>query len=67
MIEGLKTQAAEITSRLTYGVGGFLVFGDWLDFLNDNAGAVGVGIAALTFLANIWFRVLELRERRNNK
>lgn len=47
---------AKAASTASYGVSGFLVAGDWLQFLNQNAAACGVILGFLTFCANIVFQ-----------
>lgn len=45
----LKTGIAKVVA---YSTSGTLVLGDYMDYLNDNAGAFGVLIGFCTFLVN---------------
>ena len=57
------TDAAQrLASGLTYTVSGGLVVGDVLQFLNNNAGAVGAVMAMATFVMN-WYYQHQRRKR----
>lgn len=49
---------AKAASAASYTVSGGLIAGDFLQFLNQNAAAVGVVLAFLTFVANVVFQYL---------
>lgn len=54
--------AQRLASGLTYAVSGGLVVGDVLQFLNNNAGAVGALMAMATFGMN-WYYQHQRRKR----
>lgn len=49
---------AKAASNASYVVSGGLIAGDWLQFLNQNAAAVGCILGFLTFMANLTFQWL---------
>ena len=49
---------AKAASNASYVVSGGLIACDWLQFLNQNAAAVGCILGFLTFMANITFQWL---------
>ncbi|WP_010323016.1 HP1 family phage holin [Marinobacterium stanieri] len=54
--------AQRVAAGLTYTVSGGLVVGDVLQFLNNNAGAVGAVMAMATFAMNWYYQ-----HQRNNR
>jgi len=48
-------------TKATYVIGGTLVVGDLMSYLDAHAKAFGVIIGAATFLANIYFQYLRLK------
>ena len=54
-----------IATTATYTTSAGLVAGGYLKVLNDNAPAFGVAIAAITFLVNLWFQIINRRARLN--
>lgn len=61
-LEQHSEAAQRVTSGLTYAVSGGLVVGDVLQFLNNNAGAVGAIMAMATFAMN-WYYQHQRRKR----
>ncbi len=53
-------------STATYSISGSLVLGDFLEVLNQNAAAIGVIIAFMTFVVNFIFQCLNHRIIRQN-
>ena len=49
---------ARAVSTATYSISGSLVLGDFLQVLNQNAAAIGVIIAFVTFVTNFIFQCL---------
>lgn len=49
-------KAAAIATGTTYTISTGLVTGSFMDFLNNNAGAIGVGIGLATFAVNWYYR-----------
>ena len=54
-------QLAKAASNASYVLSGGLIAGDWLQFLNQNAAAVGCILGFLTFIANITFQWMNHR------
>lgn len=53
----------KLASIITYVLSGGLVIGDTMDWLNENASAMGVLIGLATFLTNIYFQSKRDRKR----
>ncbi len=51
-------QITKAISISTYSIGGTLVFNDLISILDTHAAAIGVVLAVLTFVANIFFQCL---------
>lgn len=63
-------QITKIASTAAYSLCSGLVISDWLQFLNANAAAVGIAIAMLTYLTNLFFQIINsraIRARRDDE
>jgi len=53
--------ASAITTSATYITSGTLMAGDYMNYLDDHAGAFGVILGLITFLSNLLIQVLNRR------
>ena len=57
---GAEIKAA-IATASTYAASGGLVIGDYMQYLNNNAGAFGVGLGVATYFTNLHFKIKNSR------